>query len=218
MKVYSITIPVCVERDTIIDELTLDNERLKFLLAESRVDVGRNEGFIQKDQRTINIKELRSTIAGRDMAIAGLKADINRMKSTYESMYSSMVDANQAIMMDLKVSQANNHALSKRLEIANTTLYNAKNVVEGLEDKLSALQGTTPIDDDHNLVKLQSKATEVDRLRRSLTITDRELGELTELYCARCDQLEKIEKLIDTQSHRPKYVLLSRIKDIIWEK
>lgn len=119
-----------------------------------------------KDQRTI--EELRSTVAGRDMAIdeknlqiAELRSDvvqmgnaisfknvrlknkqavinrlkeqINRLESTYDSMYSAMLEDNQAIMKDLKNSQRDIDALEAELSVRKQDSKVLMQVVEDIQ-------------------------------------------------------------------------------------
>jgi chromosome segregation ATPase len=119
-----------------------------------------------KDQRTI--EELRSTVAGRDMAIDeknlqiaelrsdvvqmgnaisfknvrlknkqavinGLKEQINRLESTYDSMHSAMLEDNQAIMKDLKACQRNECASKAELSVRKQDSKVLMQVVEAIQ-------------------------------------------------------------------------------------
>ena len=188
-----------------------------------------------KDQRTI--QELRSTVAGRDMVIdeknlqiAELRSDIvdlkrdvvhrdkqiSRLESTYDSMYSAMLEDNQAIMKDLKGCQRCGY-IGTRIVIVLKDTPSIDELNETISDlRMASGDMLDQLSDRARKAELCKK--EINRLRRILGTADNEINELSSRYCDRCDQLEKIERLVDTQDHRQKYVLLGRIKDIIMEK
>lgn len=116
------------EHDAEITKLRMINDQKDGILLALRTDV------VDRDR---HIGELRSTVAGRGMAIdeknlqiAGLRSDvvdlkrdvvhrdkqISRLESTYDSMYSAMLDANQAIMKDLKGCQRDSQVLMQVVE------------------------------------------------------------------------------------------------------
>ncbi len=196
-------------------------------------------------ERDRYIGELRSTVAGRDMAIdeknlqiAELRSDIvdlkrdvverdkqiNRLEPTYDSI--SKVDA------PLTVSEL---AMKAVQLIVECDINKESWVLYTEDDAHDAIQSDQHIDELNETINdlrmaagakldLCSRTTElykseVNRLRRILGTADEEINELSSQYCDLGDKLEKIERLVEGGSISTlKYELMGDIRKIIMEK
>lgn len=250
--------------------MALDHVMYARRIREFRALIGDRDTTIDglKDQ----LADARKLLLVSMMEIEGKQKEVSRLMDTYDSMYSTMLDMNHGLEVDVKVAGEDVEGLEAELSVrkqdssvlmavgalvskwdktppayrsshldmrAICTLIEDyvvdlkflglpivphptpcvsvgddvmmyKRTIVGLKETIRDLRlaGGDMLDTidecsrrvakvEGTKLKLKLSGAEVVRLRRILGVVDRELEELTGLYCARCDQLEKIVAELD---------------------